>query len=94
MLLLRRNGTDACHFIWLERMKIFGKFQNTGMEVQVKCKSNTECKLFRTSHMLANPYLGSLCKLMRWRLVQSFKARKETHCWSKMFSALTLQNAR
>ena len=43
MLLLRRNGTDACHFIWLERMKIFGKFQNTGMEVQVRFKSDTEC---------------------------------------------------
>ena len=80
MLLLRRNGTDACHFIWPERMTIFGQFQNTGVEVQVRCKSNTECKLFRISHILANPCLGSLCKLTRWRLAQSFKARKETHC--------------
>ena len=43
MLLLRRNGADACHFIWPERMNIFGNFQNTGMEVQVRFKSDTEC---------------------------------------------------
>ena len=56
-----------------ESMNMFGKFQHTGMEVQVRCKSNTKCKLFRTSHMLANSCLGSLCKLTRWRLAQSFK---------------------
>ena len=43
MLLLRRNGADACHFIWPERMNIFGNFQNTGMEMRVRFKSDTKC---------------------------------------------------
>ena len=43
MLLLRRNGEDACHFIWSERMNIFGNFQNTGMEMRVRFKSDTKC---------------------------------------------------
>ena len=69
MLLLRRNGADACHFIWPERINIFGNFQNTGMEMRVRFKSDTKCWLgirccsLRTN-AIKSKVLKRICRLL------------------------------